>query len=42
MTIGREAAHRATNEKGYWGFIVESALRFGLEEFSKIGFSVES
>jgi hypothetical protein len=42
MTIGRGAAHHATNEKNYWEYIVESTPRFGLEGLSKIGFSVES
>jgi len=40
MKIGDGAAHHATNENGYWEFTVEAAPRFGLEEFSKIGFSV--
>ena len=42
MTIGRGAAHRATNKKSYWHFIVESTQGFGLEDLSKIGFSVAS
>jgi hypothetical protein len=42
VMIGRGAAHRATNEKSYWQFIVESTPWFGLEDLSKIGFSVAS